>query len=175
MYHTPVRAGLVIRLRARVFCVLSLSRNAARTLGAGLALSLGLGVGTVLPTHAQLPLSQAPPAAPCEATGSAAGTHGGQALVATVTRVDPGQGQLEFSTATGSFLLTTTAEMHDLQVGDQLLFCLHAEGSEGAARGAEEEAAAPSHREERLGPRADPLPAQQPTPPAGEQGAPRHE
>jgi hypothetical protein len=94
MYHTPVRAGLVVRLLARAFCVLALRRNAARNLWAGLALSLGIGAGTVLPTHAQPPLSQASPAAPCEAAVTAAGTREGQTLVATVTRVDPGHGQL---------------------------------------------------------------------------------
>jgi hypothetical protein len=106
---------------------------------------------------------------------TAAGTRDGQALVATVTRVDLDHGQVEFTTATGSFLLTTTAEMHDVQVGDQLLFCLHADGSEGTARVAKEETEAPSHPDEILGPRSDPLPAQQPTSPAGEQGAARHE
>jgi hypothetical protein len=101
---------------------------------------------------------------------TAGGTHDGQALVATVTRVDPDHGQLEFTTATGSFVLTTTAEMYDLQVGDQLLFCLHADGSEGMAREAKEEAETPSRPHEALEPRSDSLPAQQPMPPAGELG-----
>ena len=159
MYHTPVRAGLVVRLQARACGVLALSRNAARTLSVGLALSLGLIALTVLPTHAQLPLSKASQAASCEVAVTAGGTRDGQVLVATVTRVDPGRRQLEFTTATGSFLLTTRAEMHDLQVGDQLLFCLHADGSEGTAREAKEEAEAPSDPDEILRPRSDPLPA----------------
>ena len=52
--------------------------------------------------------------------------------MATVTRVDAGQGQLEFTTETGSFLLTTPpTEIDDLRVGDQLLICLHEEVRDG--------------------------------------------
>ena len=63
----------------------------------------------------------------------------GHAIVATVTRVDPRQGQVEFTTAAGSFLLTTApAEMHDLRVGDQLLLCLHEDLREDKARVADD-------------------------------------
>ena len=63
----------------------------------------------------------------------------------TVTRVDLGMGQLEFTTATGTFLLTSTpTEIHDLQVGDQLLICLHEEDSDGKEHVAEEGVAATS-------------------------------
>ena len=52
-----------------------------------------LSQGRYLLNHAQLPLSYAP-AAPCEAAANASGTQQGQAIEATVTRVDPGHGQL---------------------------------------------------------------------------------
>ena len=53
-------------------------------------------------------------------------------------RVDSGQGQLEFTTEAGVFLLTTPAEMHDFRVGDHLLICLHEEMSAGTERVAED-------------------------------------
>ena len=107
-----------------------------------LALGLGLVAGTVLPTSAQLPLQHGH-AAPLCAAPAGAGTPAEHAIVATVTRVDPGLGQLEFTTATGTFRLTTTpTELHDLRVGDQVLICLHEEGSDGKAYVAEEGAAA---------------------------------
>jgi len=54
--------------------------------------------------------------------------------MATVKRIDPCLVQLEFTTETGSFLLTTTAALDDLHVGDQLLLCLHEDGSEDKDR-----------------------------------------
>jgi hypothetical protein len=71
-----------------------------------------------------------------------ASTPAEHAIVATVTRVDPSQGQLEFTTATGSFVLTTSAVLNDLRVGDQMLICLHEEGSDDKEHVAEEGAAA---------------------------------
>jgi hypothetical protein len=108
-----------------------------------LALGLWLVAGTVLPTSAQLPLQHGPATLLCEAPTAVAGTPAEHAIVATVTRVDPGLGQLEFTTATGTFLLTTTpTEIHDLRVGDQVFICLHEEGSDGKEYVAEEGAAA---------------------------------
>ena len=116
-------------------------------LRAVLALSLGLVAGTGLPTSAQLPLQHGH-AAPLCAAPAGAGTPAEHAIVATVTRVDPGRGQLEFTTETGAFVLTTTpTEIDDLRVGDQLFICLHEEGSDGkesfAADGAAPSAGAP--------------------------------
>jgi hypothetical protein len=52
-----------------------------------------------------------------------------------VKRVDARQGQLEFTTETGSFLLTAPpAEMHNLRVGDRLLICLHEDTDEDKER-----------------------------------------
>ena len=111
-------------------------------LRAALALGLGFVAGVVRPTSAQLPLQHGP-APRCAAPTAVAGTPVEHAIVATVMRVDPGLGQLEFTTATGTFLLTTTpTELHDLRVGDQVLICLHEEGSDGKAYVAEEGAAA---------------------------------
>jgi hypothetical protein len=107
-----------------------------------LALGLGLVAGAVRPTSAQRPLQHGPDARLCDAPTTVAGTPEEHAIVATVTRVDPSQGQLEFTTATGSFVLTTSAVIDDLRVGDQLLICLHEEGSHGKAHVAEEGAAA---------------------------------
>ena len=113
-------------------------------LRAALALGLGLVAGAVRPTSAQLPLQHGPAAPLFAAPTAVAGTPAEHAIMATVTRVDPGLGQLELTTATGTFLLTTTpTELHDLRVGDQLLLCLHEEGSDGQAYVAEEGAAAP--------------------------------
>ena len=113
-------------------------------LRAALALGLGLVVGAVRPTRAQLPLQHGP-APRCAAPTAVAGTPVEHAIVATVMRVDPGLGQLEFTTATGTFLLTSTpTEIHDLQVGDQLLICLHEEDSDGKEHVAEEGVAATS-------------------------------
>ena len=110
-----------------------------------LALGLGLVAGAVRPTSAQLPLQYGPAAPRCAAPTAVAGTPAEHAIMATMTRVDPGLGQLEFTTATGTFLLTTTpTEIHDLQVGDQLLICLHEEDSDGKEHVAEEGAAATS-------------------------------
>jgi hypothetical protein len=107
-----------------------------------LALGLGLVAGPVLPTSAQLPLQHGQAAPLCEAPAGA-GTPEEHAILATVTRVAPGQGQLEFTTETGAFVLTTTpTEIHDLRVGDQLLICLHEEVSDGKARFAEDGPAA---------------------------------
>jgi len=112
-------------------------------LHAALALGLGLVAGAVRPTSAQLPLQHGPAAPLCAAPTAVAGTPAEHAIMATVTRVDPGLGQLEFTTATGTFLLTTTpTELHDLRVGDQVLICLHEKGSDGKAYVAEEGAAA---------------------------------
>ena len=61
-------------------------------LRAVLALGLGLVAGIVLPTSAQLPLQHGH-AAPLCAAPAGAGTPAEHAIVATVTRVDPGQGQ----------------------------------------------------------------------------------
>jgi hypothetical protein len=108
-----------------------------------LALGLGLVAGAVRPTSAQLPLQHGPAAPLCAAPTAMAGTPAEHAIVATVTRVDPSQGQLEFTTATGSFMLTTSAVIDDLRVGDQLLLCLHEEGSDGKAHVAEDSSAAP--------------------------------
>jgi hypothetical protein len=111
---------------------------------AALALGLGLVAGAVRPARAQLPLQHGPATPLCAAPIAVAGTPAEHAIVATVTRVDPGLGQLEFTTATGTFQLTTTpTELHDLRVGDQLLICLHEEGSDDKAHVAEEGAAAP--------------------------------
>jgi hypothetical protein len=107
-----------------------------------LALGLGLVAGAVRPTSAQLPLRQDLPTPLCAAPTALAGTPAEHAIVATVTRVDPSQGQLEFTTETGSFLLTTSAVLDDLRVGDQVLICLHEEGSDGKEHVAEEGAAA---------------------------------
>ena len=110
-----------------------------------LALGLGLVAGAVRPTSAQLPLRHDLPTLLCEAPTAVAGTPAEHAIVATVTRVEPGLGQLEFTTATGTFLLTTTpTEIHDLQVGDQVLLCLHEENSDGKEHVAAEGAAATS-------------------------------
>ena len=107
-----------------------------------LALGLGLVAGAVRSTRAQLPLQHGP-APRCAARTAVAGSSAEHAIVATVTRMDPGLGQLEFTTATGTFLLTTTpTELHDLRVGDQVLICLHEEGIEGKAHVAQEGAAA---------------------------------
>ena len=106
-------------------------------LRAVLALGLGLVAGTGLPTSAQLPLQHGH-AAPlfCNAPAGA-GTPAEHAIVATVTHVDPDQGQLAFTTATGSFVLTTSAVIDDLRVGDQVLICLHEEGRDGKIHVAE--------------------------------------
>jgi hypothetical protein len=98
-----------------------------------LALSLWLVAGTVLATGAQLPPRQTFGAPRCDSSAgtATAGRPEGHAIVATVKRVDARQGQLEFTTETGSFLLTAPpAEMHNLRVGDQLLICLHEDTSE---------------------------------------------
>jgi hypothetical protein len=116
-------------------------------LRAVLALGLGLVAGTVLSTSAQLPLQHGQAAPLCDVPADA-GTPAEHALLATVTRVDAGQGQLEFTTATGAFVLTTPTAITDLRVGDQLVICLHEEASDGKesfaeqARSAEEGAAA---------------------------------
>jgi hypothetical protein len=108
-----------------------------------LALGLLLVAGAVRPTRAQLSLQHGPAAPLCDAPTAVAGTPAEHAIVATVTRVDPGLGRLEFTTATGTFLLTATlTEIHDLRVGDQLLICLHEEDSDGKEHVAEEDAAA---------------------------------
>ena len=99
-----------------------------------LVLSVWLISGTAQPTSAQLPLRQDYAAQPCDApaVAGASDTPERHAILATVKHVDPDQGQLEFTTETGSFLLTTTpAEVHDLRVGDQLVICLHEEVSDG--------------------------------------------
>jgi hypothetical protein len=96
-----------------------------------LVLGLGLVAGAVRPTSAQLPLRHDLPTLLCEAPTAVAGTPAEHAIVATLTRVDPSQGQLEFTAATGAFVLTTSAVIDDLRVGDQLLICLHEEGSGG--------------------------------------------
>ena len=132
MYQSPVCPGLIVRLLARAFSAVSLRGNAIMNVCPVLALSLGLVAGTVLPTRAQLPLYQASADYPCDVSAVASGRREGQAIVATVKRVDPDQGRLEFITERGSFVLTTTAAIHDLHVGDQLLLCLHADESEGA-------------------------------------------
>jgi hypothetical protein len=112
-----------------------------------LALGLGFVSGTVLPTSAQPPLRHGQAAPLCDAPADV-GTLKERALLATVTRVDAGQGRLEFTTATGAFVLTTPAALADLRVGDQVLICLHEEGNDGQegfaeqARPAEEGAAA---------------------------------
>jgi len=114
-------------------------------LRSALALGLGLAAGAVRPTSAQPPLRHDLPTLLCEAPTAVADTPAEHAIVATVTRVDPGLGQLEFTTATGTFLLTSTpTEIHDLQVGDQLLICLHEEDSDGKEHVAEEGVAATS-------------------------------
>jgi hypothetical protein len=107
-----------------------------------LTLGLGLVVGTVLPTNAQLPLPHTPAAPLCDAPPAGAGTPAEPALVATVTRVEPNQGQVEFTTATGTFVLSTPAEIHDLRVGDHFFICLHEEEDKSNARVAEEGVAA---------------------------------
>ena len=110
-------------------------------LRAVLTLGLGLVAGTVLPTSAQLPLQHGH-AAPLCAAPAGAGTPAEHAIVATVTRVDAGQGQLEFTTETGTFVLTTPTEIDDLRVGDQLVICLHEERSDGKESFADEGSAA---------------------------------
>ena len=110
-----------------------------------LTLSLWLVAGMALTTGAQLPPRQNFGAPRCDSsTGSAtAGGSAGQAIVATVKRVDARQGQVEFTTETGSFLLTAPpAEMHNLRVGDQLLICLHEDTSEDTERLTEESSTA---------------------------------
>ena len=103
---------------------------------------VGARAGAVRPTSAQQPLQRGPAAPLCDAPTAVAGTPAEHAIVATVTHVDPGQGQLAFTTATGSFVLTTSAVIDDLRVGDQVLICLHEEGSDGKEHVAEEGAAA---------------------------------
>jgi hypothetical protein len=111
-------------------------------LRAVLALGLGLVAGTGLPTSAQLLLQHGPAAPLCDAPAGA-DTPAEHAIVATVTRVDAGQGQLEFTTETGAFVLTTTpTAIDDLRVGDQLFICLHEEVRDGIERFADEGAAA---------------------------------
>jgi hypothetical protein len=107
-----------------------------------LALGLWLVAGTGLPTSAQLPLQHGPAAPLCDAPPAVAGTPAEHAIVATVTRVDPGQGRLEFTTETGAFVLTTSAVIADLRVGDHVLLCLHEEGSDGKESFAEQARAA---------------------------------
>jgi len=74
-----------------------------------LALSVWLVAGTVQPTSAQLPLRHDPAAQACAAPAGAgvSGTPEGHAILATVKRVDARQGQVEFTTERGSFVLTT--------------------------------------------------------------------
>jgi hypothetical protein len=118
--------------------------NFAMRLRPVLALSLWLVAGTVLPTGAQLPPRQTFGAPGCASTGTTtSGRPEGHAIVATVKRVDARQGQLEFTTETGSFLLTAPpAEMHNLRVGDQLLICLHEDMDEDKERVAEDRSTA---------------------------------
>ena len=112
-------------------------------LRAVLALGLGLVAGTGLPTSAQLPLQHGHAAPLFCSAPAGAGTPAEHAIVATVTRVDLGRGQLEFTTETGAFVLTTTpTEIHDLRVGDQLVICLHEERSDGKESFADEGSAA---------------------------------
>jgi len=140
-----------------------------------LVLSLGLVAGTVLPTSAQLPLSQASADSPCDAAAVAFGRREEQAIVATVKRVDPGHGQLEFTTETGSFVLTTTAALHDLHVGDQLVLCLHPDAGEDAARVAQEKTAATPQPSDTLGSLSESVPEHRTTPTEGNQRETRHE
>jgi hypothetical protein len=158
MYHSLAYPGLVFHLLDRTFAVISPRENAFLRLWSAVALSLGLFAGTVLPCHAQPALSDAPAAAPCEAATVAYGTQQGQAIEATVTRVDPGHGQIEFTTETGTFLLTTTAELHDLHVGDRLLLCLHTDVNEDGARVAQEAPTATAQPSETLRKLAEPTP-----------------
>jgi len=129
-----------------------------------LVLSLGLVAGTVLPTSAQLPLSQASADSPCAVSAVASGRGAGQAIVATVQRVDPGHGQLEFTTERGAFVLTTTAAIDDLHVGDQFVLCLHADEREDAARVAQEDPAATAQPSDMLDPRSESVLEHQATP-----------
>ena len=129
-----------------------------------LVLSLGLVAGTVLPTSAQLPLYQASADSPCDVSAVASGRREEQAIVATVQRVDPGQGQLEFTTERGAFVLTTTAAIDDLHVGDQLVLCLHADESESAARVAQEDPAATVQPSDMFDPRSESVLEHQTTP-----------
>ena len=175
MYQSPVRLGLVFCLLARAFSLVSLRRNANMNVCPVLVLSLGLVAGTVLPTSAQLPLSQASTDYPCDAAAVASGRREEQAIVATVKRVDPGHGQLEFTTETGSFLLTTTASLHDLHVGDQLLLCLHPDAGEDAARVAQTKTAATPQPSDTLGSLSESVPEHQTTPTEGKQRETRHE
>ena len=114
------------------------------TLHPVLTLGLWLVAATVLPARAQLPLRQGPVAHPCgpPAATAASAQPAGNAIVATVTRVAPRRGTLEFTTETGSFVLTTSAALHDLRVGEQVLLCLHEDAS-GADRVAEDDLRAP--------------------------------
>lgn len=106
-----------------------------------LKLALWLVVRTVLPASAQLSLRYAPATHPCNSP--AAGKVEGYAILATVKRMDPRRGQLEFTPEAGSFMLTAPpAAMHELRVGDQLLVCLHEDESEGKDRLAEDVPAA---------------------------------
>jgi hypothetical protein len=164
MYQSAVRPGLMVRLLTRAFAVVSLRGNAHMHVCPVLALSLGLVAGTVLPTSAQLPLSQASADSPCDVSAVASGRRAGQAIVATVQRVDPGHGQLEFTTERGAFVLTTTAAIDDLHVGDQFVLCLHADESEGAARVAQEDPAATAQPSDMLDPRSESVLEHQTTP-----------
>ena len=113
-----------------------------------LALSFWLVAGTSFPTGAQLPPRQALGAPRCDSlTGTTtAGQSNAHAIVATVTRVDARRGTLEFTTAAGSFALTTTpAEIDGLRVGDQLLICLHEDRSEDQEHLAEQSPPAIRH------------------------------
>src|SRR4029453_11498176 len=103
MYQSAVRPGLMVRLLTRAFAVVSFRGNANMKVCPVLALSLGLVAGTVRPTSAQLPLYQASADSPCDVSVVASGRRAGQAIVATVQRVDPGHGQLEFTTERGAF------------------------------------------------------------------------
>ena len=175
MYQSAVRPGLIFRLLARAFSAVSLRGNANMHVCPVLALSLGLVAGTVLPTSAQLPLYQASADSPCDVSAVASGRREEQAIVATVQRVDPGQGQLEFTTERGAFVLTTTAAIDDLHVGDQLVLCLHADESEGAARVAQEDPAATPQPSATLGPLPESVPEHQTTPTEGQQRETRPE
>ena len=66
MSRSPVHAGLIFRLLARAFAVVSLKGNAHMNLCPVLALSLGLVGGTCCRRRAQLPLYQASADYPCD-------------------------------------------------------------------------------------------------------------
>jgi len=112
-------------------------RRSGLKLGSVLLLGLWLALGAPLSAGAQPTLPQGPRDRPCDqpAGAAATGVPDGHASTATVKGVDRQQGVVELATKDGRFLIATPpAETRHLREGDQLLVCLHGEGSEGEDR-----------------------------------------